>query len=244
MNHLLSVQNVTKAFGGLVAVCSVSFELKQGEILGIIGANGAGKSTLFSLLTGFLTPDRGQVFFENRLLNGFKPDYICHLGLARTFQIVKYFPLLTTLENVMVGALLRLRKTSQARQRAQEVLERVGLANKADVLARNLTLLVQKRLEIAKVLATSPKLILADETMAGLTSVEIQLAVDLIRTLRNDGITFILIEHVMEVIMSLSDRILVLHHGAKIAEGSPIEVANDKKVIDAYFGEEETLVCS
>jgi branched-chain amino acid transport system ATP-binding protein len=242
MNPLLSTRNLTKNFGGLVAVNDVSFDLQQGETLGVIGPNGAGKSTLFALLTGFLTPDAGQVIFADSPLKGFSPDQICHMGLVRTFQIMQNFPLLSTLENVMVGAFLRLRKTAQARHKAHEVLERVELANNANVLAKNLTMLDQKRLEIAKVLATNPKLILADETMAGLTPVEIQHAVNLIKNLRSDGISFILIEHVMEVIMALSDRILVLHHGTKISEGTPQEVANDKEVIDAYLGEEEALV--
>ncbi len=242
MTPLLSTRNLTKNFGGLVAVNDVSFDLARGETLGIIGPNGAGKSTLFALLTGFLTPDAGQVIFNDCLLRGLRPDQISHMGLVRTFQIMQNFPLLSTLENVMVGAFLRVRKTAQARRRAYEVLQRVGLANNANVLAKNLTMLDQKRLEIAKVLATNPNLILADETMAGLTPLEIQHAVSLIKNLRSDGISFILIEHVMEVIMALSDRILVLHHGTKISEGTPQEVAHDKEVIDAYLGEEEALV--
>jgi branched-chain amino acid transport system ATP-binding protein len=236
MNSILSIRNLSKSFGGLVAVHEVSFELQLGETLGIIGPNGAGKTTLFALLTGFLKPDRGEIYFANHVLSELKPDEICNRGLVRTFQIVQNFSELTTLENVMIGAFLRMKSSSQARREAQGILERVGLGNKVGVPARSLTILDQKRLEIAKVLATKPKVILADETMAGLTGAEIELAVALIKTLRAEGITFILIEHVMEVIMSLSNRILVLHHGSKIAEGSPQEIVKDKRVIDAYLG--------
>jgi branched-chain amino acid transport system ATP-binding protein len=242
MAPLLSARNLTKTFGGLVAINNVSFDLLTGQTLGIIGPNGAGKSTLFSLLTGFLAPDAGEVLYNDCSLLGFKPYQICQLGLVRTFQIMQNFPALSTLENVMVGAFLHHKNTIRAQEEAGKVLERVDLAGKAHVAAKDLTMLDQKRLEIAKVLATNPKIILADETMAGLTPVEIQHAVDLIRSLRKDGITFILIEHVMEVIMSLSDRVMVLHHGNKISEGTPVEVAHDKQVIDAYLGEEEILV--
>lgn len=238
MNPIMSVCNLTKSFGGLVAVEEVSFELKGGETLGIIGPNGAGKTTLFALLTDFLKPDRGEIIFENQALNGLKPHEISNRGLVRTFQIVQNFSELSTLENVMVGAFLRSKSPSEARREAQGVLERVGLQDKAEVPAKKLTMLDQKRLEIAKVLATKPKVILADETMAGLTPVEIDRAVDLIKTLRDEAITFILIEHVMQVVMSLSNRIIVIHHGSKIAEGSPQEIVRDKRVIDAYLGED------
>ena len=238
MNSIMSVCNLTKSFGGLVAVNEVSFDLKSGETLGIIGPNGAGKTTLFALLTGFLKPDRGEIIFENQALNGLKPHEISNRGLVRTFQIVQNFSELSTLENIMVGAFLRSKSSSEARREAQGILERVGLEDKAGVPAKKLTMLDQKRLEIAKVLATKPKVILADETMAGLTPVEIERAVDLIKTLRNETITFILIEHVMQVVMSLSNRIVVIHHGSKIAEGSPQEIVKDKRVIDAYLGED------
>ncbi len=241
---LLSVRNLTKRFGGLVAVNEISFDLHSGETLGIIGPNGAGKSTVFSLLTGFLPADGGEVVFGGASVLGLRPDQICQLGLARTFQIMQNFPALTTLENVMVGSFLRHKKARQAQEKAKDILDKVGLAAKAKVPAGDLTLLDQKRLEIAKVLATDPEVVLADETMAGLTPVEMNQAVDLLLALRADGVTFILIEHVMQVIMSLSDRILVLHHGDKICEGTPTEVANDKRVIDAYLGEEEVYAGS
>jgi branched-chain amino acid transport system ATP-binding protein len=238
MNPIMSVCKLTKSFGGLVAVDEVSFDLKAGETLGIIGPNGAGKTTLFALLTGFLKPDRGEIIFGNQTINGLQPHEISNRGLVRTFQIVQNFSELSTLENIMVGAFLRSKSSSEARREAQGVLERVGLQDKAGVPAKKLTMLDQKRLEIAKVLATKPKVILADETMAGLTPVEIERAVDLIKTLRNEAITFILIEHVMQVVMSLSNRIVVIHHGSKIAEGLPQEIVKDKRVIDAYLGED------
>ena len=238
MNSIMSVCNLTKSFGGLVAVNEVSFDLKAGDTLGIIGPNGAGKTTLFALLTGFLKADRGEIIFENLALNGLKPHEISNRGLVRTFQIVQNFSELSTLENVMVGAFLRSKSSSEAKREAQGGLERVGLKDKAEVPAKKLTMLDQKRLEIAKVLATKPKVILADETMAGLTPVEIERAVDLIKTLRDEAITFILIEHVMQVVMALSNRIVVIHHGSKIAEGSPQEIVKDKRVIDAYLGED------
>lgn len=238
MNSILSVCNLTKSFGGLVAVEEVSFDLKVGETLGIIGPNGAGKTTLFALLTGFLKPDKGEIIFDKRPLNGLKPHEISDRGLVRTFQIVQNFSELSALDNVIVGAFLRAKNSSEARREAQAVLERVGLQDKAGVPARKLTMLDQKRLEIAKVLATKPKVILADETMAGLTPVEVGRAVQLIKTLRDEAITFILIEHVMQVVMSLSNRIIVIHHGSKIAEGSPKEIVKDKRVIDAYLGED------
>ena len=238
MKSIMSVCNLTKSFGGLVAVNEVSFDLKAGDTLGIIGPNGAGKTTLFALLTGFLKADRGEIIFENLALNGLKPHEISNRGLVRTFQIVQNFSELSTLENVMVGAFLRSKSSSEAKREAQGVLERVGLKDKAEVPAKKLTMLDQKRLEIAKVLATKPKVILADETMAGLTPVEIERAVDLIKTLRDEAITFILIEHVMQVVMALSNRIVVIHHGSKIAEGSPQEIVKDKRVIDAYLGED------
>jgi len=242
MKPLLSAKNLTKSFGGLVAVNDVSFDIQPGETMGIIGPNGAGKSTLFSVLSGFLRPDKGQILFNGQSIVGVAPHRICKLGLARTFQIMQNFPSISTLENVMIGAFLRHQSISSVRKKAEETLDRVGLAEKCNILARDLTMLDQKRLEIAKVLATDPQLILADETMAGLTPVEINDAVNLIRRLRQENVTFILIEHVMEVIMSLSDNIMVIHHGNKIAEGSPIHVCKDKQVIDAYLGEEYCIV--
>jgi branched-chain amino acid transport system ATP-binding protein len=238
MSCILSARELTKSFGGLVAVEKVSFDLQLGETLGIIGPNGAGKTTLFAVLTGFLTPDRGEVSFGNRVLNGLKPHEICRQGLVRTFQIVQNFSELSTLDNVMIGAFLHAKRPSQARSEGQAILERVGLGDKAKVAAKDLTILDQKRLEIAKALGTKPRVILADETMAGLTPVEVERAVDLIKILRADGITFILIEHVMQVVMALSDRIVVLHHGCKIADGPPREIVNDQRVIDAYLGAE------
>lgn len=238
---LLSVRRLTKHFYGLAAVSDLSFDVREGEIVGLIGPNGAGKTTTFNLLTGFLTPTAGEVIFDGRPLKNLKPHQICKLGLARTFQIVQPFPDITALENVLVGAYVRYPSTAAAERKAREVLERIGLAHKADESARNLTLVELKRLEIGKALATEPKMLLLDEVAAGLNLVEVDQVLELVQELNRQGITFLVVEHVMKVIMSLSQRIVVLDFGQKIAEGTPDEVSRNPRVLEAYLGEEGTF---
>lgn len=236
---LLHVENLGKTFGGLRAVKSLSFEAAEGQIVGLIGPNGAGKTTAFHLITGFLRSDTGQVVFDGKNTRGLLPHHLAALGLVRTFQQAQPFAKLTTLENVVVGALLRHQSVAEAAAAAAAALQRVGMIEKRDRRAKDLTIGDMKRLEIARVLATSAKMILLDEAMAGLTPAEIDEVVALILDLRRtEGITFLVVEHVMRAVMRLSDRIIVLHHGEKIADGRPTEVVRDKYVIEAYLGEE------
>ena len=233
---LLRVEGLTKKFGGLTAVDNVSLELTHGEILGLIGPNGAGKSTLFNLVAGYYPPTSGRVLFEGELITAKSTSEVCQLGLARTFQIVKPFAELKAVENVMVGAFLRDNRVKRAEDKAREVLEFVGLSPYADQPASALTTAGRKRLELARALATQPKLLLLDEVMAGLTPTESRGVVDLIKKIRDSGVTLLIIEHVMKAIMALSDRVAVLHHGELIATGTPEEITNDDKVIEAYLG--------
>lgn len=235
---LLTAENLSKQFGGLMAVRNLSFEVNEGEILGLIGPNGAGKTTTFNLLSGFLAPTTGRIFFRGQRIDGRKPHEICALGLTRTFQIVQPFPDITVLENVLIGAFSRHPSVSSARRKAKEVLEQVGLAHKADTLGRNLTLLELKWLEIAKALATEPRMLLLDEVAAGLNPVEIEEVLALVRKLNAEGVTLLLVEHVMQVIMNLSHRIIVLNFGEKIAEGAPDEISHNPQVLEAYLGQE------
>jgi branched-chain amino acid transport system ATP-binding protein len=235
---LLEVTAISKRFGGLVAVRDLSLEVARGEVLGLIGPNGAGKTTVFHLISGFLAPDTGLVRFDGHPLAGLKPHAICDLGLVRTFQIVRPFPHLSVLDNVRVGALARRPRMAEARARALEVIDQVGLRAKAEQRAGGLTLAERKRLELARALATEPTLLLLDEVMAGLNATETAAIVGLIRRINEGGVSILLIEHNMKAVMALSHRIAVLSFGEKIVEGTPAVVANHPRVIEAYLGEE------
>lgn len=236
---LLEYKQIAKHFGGVRAIEDVSFSVEDDEIVGLIGPNGAGKTTLFSMASGFLKPTRGEIRFRDRRIDGSTPPVVCRMGMARTFQIVRPFGDMSVLDNVMVGAFLHHPDRAAARRAALVVLERVGMADRHDQSARTLTLAGRKRLEVAKALATQPKLLLLDEVMAGLTPVETAGMMDLIRSIRGDGVTVLLVEHNIQATMQLSDRIVVIHHGRKICDATPAVVAADPEVIAAYLGEEE-----
>jgi branched-chain amino acid transport system ATP-binding protein len=237
MSTLLDVRALTKRFGGLLANDSVSMAVAEGEIVGLIGPNGAGKTTLFSCISGTERASSGQILFQGRDLVGLEPEQVCRLGLARTFQVVRTFRDMTVLDNVITGALLRAKNLRQARERALEVLDFCGLAHRRDVLGANLTIADRKRLEIARTLATGPKMLLLDEAMAGLNPTERRAAVDLVKRIHATGVTILMVEHVMEVIMPISDRVVVLNYGRKLVEDLPERVARNEEVIKAYLGE-------
>ncbi|MGD8980780.1 MAG: ABC transporter ATP-binding protein [Desulfobacterales bacterium] len=236
--NILEISNLVKDFGGLRAVDTLSLSIEEGEILGMIGPNGAGKSTAFNCIAGVYAPTKGNVYFAGKKINGVKPWNLCKNGLARTFQIVKPFRTKSVLYNVMVGSFVTTDKTSVAEEKALNVLKILSFEDKKDERAGNLTIAELKRLEIARALATEPKLLLFDEVMAGLRPAEVDEMVQIIKKLRDQGITIFVIEHIMRAIMALSDRIVVIHFGKKIAEGPPQEVASDENVIKAYLGDE------
>jgi branched-chain amino acid transport system ATP-binding protein len=237
---ILEGENVTKHFGGLAAVSDVSFAVEPGEVVGLIGPNGAGKTTLFNLISGALAPKAGAIRFQGQKIDGLKPNSICKMGLARTFQSVKVFGNLPVVENILLGALFGTSGSmsrADATRAATEALAFVGLSALQDKPAKDLTLANQKRVEVARALATRPEMLLLDELMAGLNPTEVAQAMEMVTRIRGNGITIFMIEHVMKAIMSVCDRIIVLHHGKKIAEGTPQEIATSKTVVEVYLGE-------
>jgi branched-chain amino acid transport system ATP-binding protein len=239
MTALLAVDDVTKHFRGLLAVDRVSFAVAPGDIVAVIGPNGAGKTTLFNMIAGVFAPDDGAITFCGERIDGLAPDAICRRGIGRTFQLVRPFPGLTVEDNVVIGALLRRPDVAAARRHALEVLERLDLIDKRAVPAAALTLPDRKRLEVARALATDPKLLLLDEVMAGLRPTETDRMVAILRDLNRDsGLAIVLIEHVMRAVMALARRVVVLHHGAAIADGAPAAVVREPAVIQSYLGAE------
>jgi len=240
LDMIIVGEGITKRFGGMTAVDKVSFDLREGEILGLIGPNGAGKTTLFNCMSGYLIADEGSISLCNKKINGLKPNRICHLGLGRTFQAAKNFPDMSLRENVRMGALFGQPGMSHhsAEKLTDEMMEFFGLDKHTGMAVSDMPLALQKRLEVARALATKPKVLMLDELMAGLNPVEVSEAMELVRTIRESGVTILMIEHVMKAIMAICDRVMVMHHGQVIAAGAPGEIANDPKVIEIYLGSE------
>jgi branched-chain amino acid transport system ATP-binding protein len=242
VSALLEVRGISKSFRGLRAVSDASFELPEGDINGLIGPNGAGKTTIFNMIAGVYAPDAGEIVFQGKPIHGLRPDQVCTAGIGRTFQIVKPFAGLSVLDNVVVGAFLRERHTASARRLAASILDKLGLGAKRDLPAASLTLPDRKRLEVARALATRPRLLLLDEVMAGLRPTECDQMVAVFREInRADGTTILLIEHVMRAVMALAKHIGVLHHGEVIARGTPEQVVRDPAVLECYLGEEAEI---
>jgi branched-chain amino acid transport system ATP-binding protein len=238
---ILKLVEIEKKFGGLKAIENLSFEVEEGEVLGLIGPNGAGKTTAFNLITSFLRPDKGDIIFSGRSILDLKPHDVCRLGLSRTFQIVRPFPGLTVLENVMAGAFRVTKDVNIAKKEALRILEFLQLFHLRDMKAASLTLSNRKRIEIARALATKPKLLLLDEPMGGMNPREVEIMLREIERIRDSSITLVIIEHVMRAMMTISNRIVVLNHGQKIFEGTPKGVSGSREVIKAYLGEEYSV---
>lgn len=234
---LLEVKDVSMFFGGLAAINNVSFSIQKGEILGLIGPNGAGKTTMFNVVNGFYNPTKGEVYFKDKKISGYKPYQICRLGIARTFQVVKPLQRMSVLDNVIASAFLRVKSRAQAEERAIETIKFAGLYDDRNVISKGLPLGKRKKLEIARALATQPEMLLLDESFAGLNPSELDESIGIIKKIKDRGITIMIIEHHMRVIMSISDRIVVLNYGEKIAEGTPHEIGSNPLVVEAYLGE-------
>jgi branched-chain amino acid transport system ATP-binding protein len=241
---MLEVRGLSKAFGGLKAVDDASLDVRQGEIVALIGPNGAGKTTLFAAIAGFHTPDAGRVTLEGKDITGLQPHRICGAGMVRTFQITQPFAKISVRDNIMVGAYFGTSDRSRARAKAEQVAAQVGMADQLDQLGADLTVAGRKRLELARALATGPRLLLLDEVMAGLNPSEIVEIVEVIKGIRASGVTILLIEHVMQAVTSLAERVYVLNHGKMIAEGTPAEIAGNAQVVEAYLGHGAAKVLS
>jgi branched-chain amino acid transport system ATP-binding protein len=238
---ILEVQNLTKYFKGLRAVHNLSFAVEEKEIFGLIGPNGSGKTTVFNMISGLYIPSGGSIFFRGENITGLEPNRICYLGIGRTFQVTKPFLKLTVLENVMIGALNRTNSVPEAEGRAREILAQMDLGDKANARGKELTVPERKRLELARALATEPQLLLLDEAMAGLNPAELKEMIGVLKRIRESGVTLFIVEHIMHAIMTISQRVLVLHHGEMIATGTPKEIVQNEKVVEAYLGEEFSL---
>ncbi|HBH62887.1 MAG TPA: ABC transporter ATP-binding protein [Nitrospiraceae bacterium] len=237
---LLEVKGVSMFFGGLAAISDVSFDIQKGDILGLIGPNGAGKTTMFNVVNGFYAPSKGTVFFKGKKISGMKPHQICKFGMARTFQVVKPLQRMSVLDNVIASAFLRVKSRGEAEEIAREKIKFTGLHDDMDIISKGLPLGKRKKLEIARALATQPEMILLDESFAGLNPAELDESIEIIRKIKERGITIMIIEHHMKVIMAISDRIVVLSYGQKLAEGTPNEIGNNPLVVEAYLGEAES----
>jgi branched-chain amino acid transport system ATP-binding protein len=238
---MLSIRNVTMAFKGLTAISNLDLDIRGGEVYGLIGPNGAGKTTLFNVISGFLTPQKGQIWFSGQNLVGFKPHEVCRLGIVRTFQIVKIFPQLSVFGNIVIGSFNKNKNFKRSQEISEQFLDLVHLTHKKEQMASALTISDRKRLELARALATEPALVLLDEMMAGLNPTEGEQMLSIIKEINGRGITIFMIEHMMSIIMSVCDHVVVLNYGEKIAEGKPSDISKDRRAIEAYLGEEFTI---